>query len=267
MLCVEELGPVKKLVSARSFLGRAVYRTAAYWVDGLLIDTGCAFTAYRLDAALDRFPVEQVVNTHCHEDHIGANGLLQHRRDAVIRAHPLALPTLADPRLQPLQPYRRLFWGWPEPSKAKPIGSLVNTERFTFQVLATPGHSPDHVSLYEPDEGWLFSGDAFIGGEDRAARLDYDIYAIIKSLKLLAARPLVRLFSGSGTVRDDPGAAMRHKISHLEELGQRVRHLRSKGYGVDAIRRQVLGAEPLITYLTLGHFRGEYLVQAYLRKA
>ena len=40
MLHAQEHGPVIGFRLARTFLGRAVYHTAAYWVDGLLIDTG-----------------------------------------------------------------------------------------------------------------------------------------------------------------------------------------------------------------------------------
>lgn len=266
MLSMEEYGPVVKVLSARSFFGRVAYRAAAYWVDGLLIDTGCAFTAAELSTALAPFRLHQVVNTHCHEDHIGANGLLQRRRGVAIWAHPLALPILADPKLQALQLYRRLFWGWPEPSQGQALGKWVETEHHRFQVLHTPGHSVDHICLYEPLQGWLFSGDAFIGGKDRAARPDYDIYTMIESLRTLAALPLNRLFPGSGTVRDNPANALRRKVRHLEELGQAVQRLHRKGYNVPAIKSRVLGSEPYITYLTLGHFRGRYLIESYLRK-
>ena len=58
---------------ARELLGKQFYHTAAYWVDGLLIDTGCAHTARQLTSTLKGWRVDQVVNTHSHEDHIGAN--------------------------------------------------------------------------------------------------------------------------------------------------------------------------------------------------
>jgi len=265
MLRMEENGPVVKILSARSFLGRVAYRAAAYWVDGLLIDSGCAFTAAELSTALSSFRLHQVVNTHSHEDHIGANGLLQRSRGIEIWAHSLALPILANPKLQPLQLYRRLFWGWPAPSQGQSLGQWVETEHHRFQVLHTPGHSVDHICLYEPQHGWLFSGDAFIGGKDRAARPDYDIYSMIESLRTLADLPLKRLFPGSGTVRDNPANALRCKVRHLEDLGEQVLRLHHKGYSVPAIRSRVLGSEPHLTYLTLGHFRGRYLVESYLR--
>lgn len=265
MLDIEEHGPVVKFRSARTILGRTFYHTAAYWVDGLLIDTGCAFTVEKLLRAVSSLPVEQIVNTHSHEDHIGGNGLLQQARGVPILAHPLALPILANPRLQYLHLYRRFFWGWPQPSQGNPVGEWVETPQYRFQVIHTPGHSPDHICLYEPQQGWLFSGDAYIGGRDRAARPDYDMYAIIASLKKLAALPLARIFSGSGTVRDEPVVDIQRKIAYLEDLGAQVRRLHDMGLDVRAIKRQLLGREPYITYLTHGHFRGSHLIRSYLR--
>jgi len=265
MIEVEGHGPVVKFRAARSILGRAVYHTAAYWVDGLLIDTGCAFTATELLKAEASLSVEQIVNTHSHEDHIGGNALLQRVRDAPILAHPLTLPILAHPRLQYLQPYRRFFWGWPQPSRGSPVGEWVVTTRYRFQVVHTPGHSPDHICLYEPEQGWLFAGDAYISGRERAVRPDCNIYAVIASLKKLAALHLTCLFPGSGTVRTDPIVDIERKIAYLEELGAEVRRLHDMGFSVRGIKKQLLGRDPYITYLTHGHFKGSYLIKAYLK--
>jgi glyoxylase-like metal-dependent hydrolase (beta-lactamase superfamily II) len=266
MLQVEQYGPIVKFCAARTFVGRSFYRTAAYWVDGLLIDTTCHFTATELLRVTAGLALEQIVNTHCHEDHIGANHALQMARSVAIQAHPLALPILEHPRLQYLQLYRRVFWGWPLPSQGSPIGEWVETKQYRFQVMYTPGHSPNHICLFEPSQGWLFSGDAYIGGQDRTARPDYDVYAIITSLRKLAALPVKQLFPGSGTVRlHDPVADIQRKVTQLEELGSQVRRLHAEGLSVPAIQRQLLGPDPSIRYLTLGHFRAKYLVEAYLR--
>ena len=161
MLEERQYGPVVAFRSARTFFGRGYYYTAAYYVDTLLIDSGCAYSAAELAARLKPArPVSQIVNTHCHEDHIGANGLLQSRFGCRIAAHPLALPVLENPRLQPLQPYRRFFWGWPLPSRGQAVDECVQTEHYRFQVVPTPGHSLDHIAFFEPQQGWLFSGDA-----------------------------------------------------------------------------------------------------------
>jgi glyoxylase-like metal-dependent hydrolase (beta-lactamase superfamily II) len=266
MLHTQRHGPVIGFRLARAFLGRAAYHTAAYWVDGLLVDSGCAYTAVELQRETDSLPLEQVTNTHGHEDHIGGNALLQRERGVRIWAHPQALTILANPRLLALQLYRRVFWGWPEPSQGGAIAEWLETEHHRFHVIHTPGHSPDHICLFEPERGWLFSGDAFIGGQDRAARPDYDMYALIASLKRLAALPITQLFPGSGTVRNDPVNEIRQKIVALEELAAEVCRLSSMGLDVPEIQRRLLGKDPFLTYLTHGHFRASHLIRAFLRE-
>ncbi len=99
MLRTTSYGEVMRFELARTLLGRGRYWTAAYLVDGLLVDTGCAHSAGELVNALAKAPLVGIVNTHSHEDHIGANALMQRRRDGLpIRAHPLALPVMAHPR-------------------------------------------------------------------------------------------------------------------------------------------------------------------------
>ena len=261
---VPEVRQVVKFRMARQVPTQPPYFTAAFWVDGLQIDTGCAHTAQQLISALKDWPVEQVVNTHSHEDHIGANAEVQERFGCPIRAHPDALPILHNPRLQPLQPYRRIFWGWPKPSRGEAIGEWVETQQFRFQVIHTPGHSPDSLCLFEPEQGWLFSGDTYVGGKDRALRQGYDIYGIIASLKKLAELPVRAIFAGSGSVRLNGVEPLEEKITYLEELGERIRSLRAQGLSARRISRQVLGRDQRITYITLGHFSGLRLVQSYL---
>lgn len=256
--------PVTQFRMARRLRGRPAYFTAAYWVDGLLIDTGCAHTARQLGAALKGWRVDTIANTHSHEDHIGANATIQEIHRCPILAHPAALPILQDPRLQPLQPYRRLFWGWPKPAQGQAIGQQVETPRFRLQVIHTPGHSPDHVCFFEPQNGWLFSGDAYIGGKDRALRHGYDIHGIIASLKKLAELPVQRIFSGSGSIRTEGTRHLQDKIDYLENLGERIQALHEKGLSDRHIRKKLFGRELPIAYITLGHFSGLHLVRSYL---
>ena len=265
MIEVERIGEVVKIRLARSILGRPLYYTAAYWVDGLLIDTGCPRTSRELLSVIKELGLERIVNTHRHEDHIGGNAILQEKFRVEILAHPLALPILVDPKRLHLQPYRRLIWGSPAPSQGSPIGEAVTTGRYSFQVIPTPGHSEDHISLYEPHEGWLFTGDAYVGGLDKALQANSDIYAIISSLKRLSALSAKRLFQGSGTVRDDPQEAIEKKAEYLEKLGEKVWQLHGEGLSPKEIRDHLLGRELSIAYWTLGHFSGLNLVRSYLK--
>ena len=190
-----------------------------------------------------------------------------------VRAHPLALPVLADPRgEQPLHPYRRVYWGWPDPCQAQPLrdGELLECGEHRLQVIYTAGHSPDHLCLFEPQRGWLFTGDLFVGGRERALLTPapeaegQDIWTTIAALKRLAALPAQRMFPGSARVREYPSQELADKAAYLEEMGGRVLALRQAGHSVASITRQVCGGPMLIELLTLGHFSRRQLVLSFL---
>jgi len=271
MLKATSYNPITRFDLARTLAGRGRYWTTAYLVDGLLVDSGCAHSAPELLAYLHAKKLTFLVNTHTHEDHIGANGPLQRIKDGPkILAHSLGIPVLAEPReRQLLHPYRRVMWGWPEPSQGEQVsdGELIRTQKFSFQVIYTPGHSPDHICLYEPERGWLFSGDLFVGGRDRALSANADIWGVIRSLKKIANLPLKVLFPGSARVRENPRGELQEKIAYLEEMGEKVLDLNARGWSVNAIARMMFGGPMPIEIITLGHFSRRNLVLSYLRVA
>jgi glyoxylase-like metal-dependent hydrolase (beta-lactamase superfamily II) len=270
VLRVTEIGGVTRFDLARTILGRGHYWTTVYLVDDVLIDSGCAHCAPELARELSGVSLRRIVNTHTHEDHIGANArLVCDHPEVGIRAHPLALRVLADPRgTQPLHPYRRLMWGWPEPSEAESLaeGDVVATGRRKLEVVYTPGHSRDHLCLFARRDGWLFSGDLYVGGRDRALRAGYDVWGILASLRKVSALPIETLFPGSARVPADPSIAIRSKIEHLERLGERVLALDAEGRSVKEIARALCGGPMPMEMFTLGHFSRRRLVLSYLRR-
>jgi len=265
MIEVQPTGEVWGFRLARNFLGRGLYYTAAYWVDGLLIDSGCAYTVDELVSALKPYPVKLIVNTHSHEDHIGANRCFQDRRGVEIRAHASAISTIAERRQDKhLRPYQRVMWGYPEPSVALPVETIIETDKYRFEVIDTPGHSRDHICLYEPNRGWLFCGDAYVGGRDKALRADYNIRQILSSLKRMSELDVRQIFPGSGRVRDEAHKLLADKVEYLERTGERILSLFHKGWSYGRIRKELFGKEMLIAYYTLGHFSGRHLVRSYI---
>lgn len=258
---------ITQFVAARRVGGRDLYRAAGYLVDGLLVDTGIAHTDEAFLRCLDDLCVNRIVNTHSHEDHIGSNALLQLERQVPILAHPQALPILAQPRRLPLRPYQRFLFGYPRPSLGEPIGDKVSTDRYEFQILQTPGHSPDHVALFEEKRGWLFSGDAYIGGKERILREDYDIWGMIRTLKRLSALPLNTLFTGTGSIIRNPIRRINNKIEHLLEVGQRVWDLQHAGLSAEEISRRLFPGDRFMRYITSGHFASIHLVRSFLRQS
>jgi glyoxylase-like metal-dependent hydrolase (beta-lactamase superfamily II) len=261
---IEQVGNITKFRLARTVFGRGLYFTAAYMLDGLIIDTGCAYTVRELTEALAGSHLHTIVNTHSHEDHIGANAELHKRFGARILAHPDAAPILTQSQKPHLRPYQHVMWGFPAPCNPDPIPDKVETDRYCFEVVHTPGHSPDHICLFEPDHGYLFTGDAYVGGRDRALRADYNIWLIIDSLKKMAALGPNVLFAGSGSVRNDAPNELAEKIKYLEDLGGQILALKQKGWSNRRIRLSLLGREMSIAWYTLGHFSGSNLVRSFV---
>lgn len=268
MLNATRSGKVLRIELARSIMGKGWYWTTAYLVGQTLIDTGPAHTSHALLQHLQDTPIKRVFNTHAHEDHIGANGPLQRQRpDLKIFAHPDALPILADPvGKQPLQLYRRIMWGWPEPSRAAPLtdGQIIEVDDLRWQVLYTPGHTQHHLCFFELDHGWLFSGDIFVGGHDRAIGAGNDVWGIIASLVRLAELPVETLFPGAAKVRSNPKTALNERIDYLRDLGDRILALYAQGWEVDRIAREVSGGPMFIEFFTGGHFSRRHLVTSFL---
>jgi glyoxylase-like metal-dependent hydrolase (beta-lactamase superfamily II) len=80
-----------------------LYWTAAYLVDGLLIDTGCRHTGEELVSSLDGRNVNLAVNTHYHEDHIGGNTIVRSRFGVEVLASRETIEIMQD--YPPLKPY------------------------------------------------------------------------------------------------------------------------------------------------------------------
>lgn len=268
MIKVSRFDEVTRFDLARTIAGKGRYWTTCYQLGDAIIDTGCAHTAHELMRCLGDKPPQTILNTHTHEDHIGANGLLQRQNPELpIYAHPEALRVLHNPRQeQPLQPYRRLFWGWPLPCQAQALadGQTLSCGEYSLRALFTPGHSRDHVCYFEESRGWLFTGDLFVGGKDRALGASYDIWGIIRSLKLISELPIRTLFPGSARLRPDPLPELEAKIRHLEDLGDQVLDLHHKGYSIAAITRRQMGPPMWVELVTLGHFSRRHLVRSYL---
>ena len=267
MIDVVQDGAVYAIRMSRSWFGRPFYWTTAYWLDGLLIDTGPACTARQLAKLLARLPVRQIAITHAHEDHIGGLYLLRRQfPDAKVYASRQAIPLIENPQRIEMQWYRRLLWGEPQPVQGveslDSVEDRLITDDYVLRAIETPGHSRDHTSYFEPRYRWLFSGDAFIGGRDVAWTPEFDLFGVISSLRTLASLRPERLFAGSGTVRRTPLPDLHGKISALAQLAQEVGRLDGDGCTTAEIVDLLFEGEPRIKVWSMGHFSAANLVEA-----
>ena len=161
---------------------------------------------------------------------------------------------------------RGLGINWMEPRDVtvEPLGDVVETRRYRFEVIPTPGHSPDHVCLFEREQGWLFSGDLFIHERVRYLRADENALIALASLhRVLALRPQMLICSHAGLIRDGCGAIER-KIAYMEGLAEKARALREEGLSLRQVTDRLLGAERLMTHATRGDFAKINLVRSLL---
>ena len=115
---------------------------------------------------------EAILLTHGHMDHAGSALALAERWDVAIYAHRLEMPYLtgksvyppADPTVGGAIAFLSRFW----PSRSRDLGKCVRELHpgkvpgaTGWQWLATPGHSPGHVSFFRPSDRVLIGGDAF----------------------------------------------------------------------------------------------------------
>ena len=234
----------------------------AYLVDSLLIDSGPDCTGKELADFLKDKGVKLLVNTHYHHDHIGGNAILQQNYGLEILAHPAAISRISQP--PQLYPYQETIWGHSSPSQAKEIGKLVKTPHLQFEVIHTPGHSDDHICLFERSKGWLFSGDLATVTHPRLARAEENQWETIISLKKIKElRPRV-LFTAPEYIITEPSTMLEKTIQYLEETGQRIRALSGKGLSPAEIAKQLFG-EDIAAQITEGQFSSENFVNSYLK--
>lgn len=132
---------------------------------GFLIDPGAEpERLYRMivDNNLD---IQAILLTHGHFDHTGAIAFLHERLDLPYYISPQGQAYLMNPRLNlsgewgrdSVLPDARFF-------KDGDFISLPGNPSFGLQVIATPGHTPDSVTLYSQGENLAFVGDTIFRG-------------------------------------------------------------------------------------------------------
>ena len=236
----------------------------AYLVDGLLVDSGPAYTAQELTDFLKDRGVKTVVNTHYHEDHISANKFLQDSYGVEIFAHPLAIDKIKRPAS--LFPYQEEVWGYPIPSLVKPIGDFVETGKYRFEVIPTPGHDLDHICLFERSQGWLFTGDLYVTTRPMASRPMFDMPQILEDLKKVRALNPHIIFPAPTHVVTEPAEKLDKAIDYLEKVDIRVAELHSRGMDTEQIRQEIFGAEGIIAEMTQQQFSSLNIVKSFLKK-
>lgn len=198
--------------------------------DGLtLVDTMLPRSAKKILAEAQRlgWPIVRIALTHAHADHIGSlDELREQLPGAEVIISPRDARLLAkDKTLDPGEEKGKLRGSYPGAS-TKPTRTVHPGERIgSLEVVASPGHTPGHISFLDLRDRTLIAGDAYatLGGVATSAKssplfplpsfASWHKPTALESARALRALDPSRLAPGHGKIIDSPGPAMDKAIA------------------------------------------------------
>ncbi len=166
--------------------------------EGMVIDPGGSEEVILREIEQLGLTIKYVINTHGHFDHTLADEAIVKATGAPLAIHPADVPLLHDGG-------GARFFGFNAPSIEADMsledGDILKVGELTFEVIHTPGHSPGGVSLYNEDEGVIFSGDTlFCMGIGRYDLPGGDFRILMASIrdKILSLPPHTVVYPGHG---------------------------------------------------------------------
>ena len=200
----------------------------------LLFDTGMGISdIQKVTAELTKRPII-VLNSHTHNDHVGGNWEFNtiygmdtdftrnsargSREDAQAEITPDqicgTLPQGFDAKAYATRPWK--------------ITALTHDgDRFdlggrTLEVIATPGHTPDAISLIDRSNGLLFTGDTYYPAPIWLFRPETDLVAYAASIRRLAALATqIKLILGAHNIPVAPPSVLPQLVAAFDEVRAR----------------------------------------------
>lgn len=258
-------GPIKCVEVGYSPIGRPLMTTRFYLVDGILFDTGLRHCRQEIIAWLAEHAISRIYLTHHHEDHSGNAAALKHILKIPVYGNTITAEKLTRPL--PIFPYQRLIWG-----PATPLKVIVNdndyveSDSYRFQAIHTPGHSRDHMVYFEPNHGWLISGDLFLSERIKYFRVDEILKDQIRSLEKILKLDFEALFCAHNPKIKNGKRHLAKKLDFLNSLVEQVEIHWRKGLNARQIMKEIgIKEDRLIQVLCAGNVKAEHMIKSAIK--
>lgn len=235
---------------------------------------------------------DQIVLTHFHTDHVGLVGEILEQKDLPIYSHPKAVPYLErEPQFLQM---REDFFTSLYKLHGVPVELLIKlkeTEEYLrrydvpmkiqhllqegdrlpgdtdWEIIETPGHSPDHISLYSHRTHDLIGGDHLLKHISSNAFVE-PVYGTLErprallvyqeAMKKLLKLPLKVVYAGHGEDVMDAHSLIRNRIAKQVERAEQLYSLLQEGSDAFTLSAQLfphlyLKELPLTMSEVIGH--------------
>ena len=250
-LKIKQFGPVKAFELGYHWPGLPTFTVYVYYLDELLIDTGQHNCRQTIVSLFKQLPLQKIVLTHWHEDHIGNVATLYNQFSPVIYADPLTAQKVSQGF--DIMLYEKYFFGKIRPQNI-PIENFpdcIHTNQFSLTPIFTPGHTEDHHVFLEKNEGWLFSGDLFVSQRIKVFRKGENIWQQIESLKRVLQEDFEKVFCAHNPQIQFGRKALERKLSYFESFTEHVCYWYNQGYKTaEIIQKMELKDKKVINLMT-----------------
>ena len=173
--------------------------------NAILIDPGCYFSEEQrtLQTFIEtkKLTPVQLINTHCHLDHVFGNKWVYKTYGLELHLHP------QEKQVLDFAPQSAQRWGLSIDNYTGPLhfideDTVISLDDDQLSVLLTPGHSPGSLSFYCEKQGFVISGDVLfkesIGRTDLPGG-DFDTLITSIQTKLFTLPPTTLVYNGHGS--------------------------------------------------------------------
>jgi glyoxylase-like metal-dependent hydrolase (beta-lactamase superfamily II) len=207
-----------------------------------LFDTGMGISDIKkVTAELTKLPV-LVLNSHTHNDHVGGNWQFStiydmdtdftranakgSREDAQAEITPDqicgALPKDFDANSYATKPWKITAY--------TRDGDRIDLGKRILEVIATPGHTPDAISLLDRANGLLFTGDTYYPAAIWLYRPETDLTAYRASIQKLAELvPQIKLVLGAHNIPVAQPSVLLHLVTAFDAVRAGKGEVKSEG--------------------------------------